>query len=179
VALTAEEIAGDLKAKLGDRLLGCEVRSPRRVYAEVRPEDLPETALYLWGERKCRFNIASGTQFRDGFEVLYHFSFNEGDERGPGDGGGVVCSVRVRTEEKENPVLPSVADRIKAFAFIERELHDLLGIEFEGHPNLVPLLRAEDWPDRFYPLRRTEERAEVDHGNTGGGGGDEGKEKNQ
>ena len=138
MALTAEEIAGDLKAKLGDRLLGCEVRSPRRVYAEVRPEDLPETALYLWGERKCRFNIASGTQFRDG-----------------------------------------VADRIKAFAFIEREIHDLLGIEFEGHPNLVPLLRAEDWPEGFYPLRRTEERAEVDHGDAGGDGGDGGDERKE
>ena len=161
-ARSAEEIAADLKGRLGGRLVSCEVRSPRRVYVEVGKADLPETAVYLWGDRGARFNIATGTQTRSGFEVLYHFSFNEGGESGPGDGKGVVCSVGVRTDEKDAPVLPSVADRIKAFNFIERELHDLLGIRFEGHPDLAPLLRAEDWPEGFFPLRRTEERAELD-----------------
>ena len=160
---TVEEIARDLRRRLGEKLLGCEVRSPRRIYVEVAPEDLRETALWLWGERKCRFNVASGYQTRSCFEVLYHFSFNEGDESGEGGGGGVVCSVRVRTAEKGLPVLPSVASEIKAFDFIERELHDLLGIEFRGHPDLKPLLKAEDWPDDFWPLRRTEKRAELDH----------------
>jgi len=29
-----------------------------------------------------------------------------------------------------------------------------LGIEFTGHPNLIPLLTAESWPKDKYPLRR-------------------------
>jgi Ni,Fe-hydrogenase III component G len=165
----ADRIAEELRGRLGGKLLGCDVRKPSRVYAEVAPKDLPETALFLWGERRCRFNIASGYQTRAGFEVLYHFSCDEGDEKGPGDGDGVVLSVRVKTDEKDDPVLPSVADRIKAFGFIERELHDLLGIRFEGHPDPRPLLRAEDWPDGFYPLRRTEPRAELDYGAPDGG----------
>ena len=156
---TAEQIAEEAKQRLGGKLLGCEVPSPRRVYMEVAPKDLRETALYLWGEKKCRFNIATGLQTPDGFEVLYHFSFNEGDEKGEGNGKGVVLSVRVKTAEKENPTLPS----IKAFDFIERELYDLLGIRFEGRADHKPLSRSEDWPDDFFPMRRTEKRAELDY----------------
>lgn len=167
---TAEKIAEDFRAKLGGKVVSCEVRSYKRIYAEVAPKDFPEVALYLWGDRKARFNIASGAQTPGGFEVLYHFSLNEGDERGVGAGDGVVFSVRIRTSEKEHPVLPSVAGKIKAFSFIERELHDLLGIAFDGHPDMKPLLRAEDWPEGFYPLRRTEKRAELDVGSKRGTG---------
>lgn len=158
--MSAEQIAEEFRAKLGDKILGCEVRTPRRIYAEVAPEHWAETAMYLWGDRGARFNIASGMQTRTGFEVLYHFAFDQ---------DGVILSVRVRIDEKEAPVLPSLADRIKAFNFIERELHDLLGIKFEGHPALVPLLRAEDWPSDLYPLRRTEPRAELDYEDKGRG----------
>ncbi len=40
-----EKIAGELGERLGDKLLGCEVRSPRRIYAEVAPKDFPETVI--------------------------------------------------------------------------------------------------------------------------------------
>lgn len=152
--MVAEQIAGELRERLGGKLLGCDVRSPRRVYIEVAPKDFRETALYLWGERKCRFNIASGLQTPTGFEVVYHFSFDE---------KGIVLSARVKIDEKESPTLPSLARDVKAFNFIERELYDLLGIRFEGHPDPKPLLRAEDWPDDFFPMRRTEKRAELDY----------------
>ena len=162
-SMTAEDIARTVRERLGAKCLDCTVRNARRVYVEVAPAGLPETAKYLCGERKCRFNIASGMQTPTGFEVLYHFSFNEGDEKGEGARKGVVLSVRVRVNEKEKPVLPSVGKDIKAFSFIERELYDLLGIRFEGHPQPEPLLRAEDWPEDFFPLRRTEKRAELDY----------------
>ncbi len=169
---TAEAIAGELRARLGAKVIDLKVPSPKRIYMSVAPRDFPETALHLWGERKARFNIATGLELRDCFEVLYHFSLNEGDESTEGPGDGVVCSVRVRTEGHEDPVLPSVAGRIKALNFIERELHDLLGIRFDGHPDLAPLLTSEDWPDDFYPLRRTEDRAELDRGTLERGGED-------
>jgi NADH-quinone oxidoreductase subunit C len=159
---SAEKIVSDVRARLGAKLLGCEVRSPKRLFIEVAPKDLRETARYLWGERRCRFNTASGLQTRTGFEVLYHFSFNEGDEGGSGGRDALVLSVRVRTVGLDS-VLPSVTPEIKAFSFIERELYDLLGIRFEGHPDPKPLLRAEDWPDDFFPMRRTEKRAELDY----------------
>jgi NADH-quinone oxidoreductase subunit C len=161
---TAEDIAGELKRELGAKVTDLRTPSAKRIYMGVAPADWPETAMHLWGKRRARFNIATGLELRDCFEVLYHFSLNEGDESGEGAGDGVICSVRVRTEGRDDPTLPSVADRIKALNFIERELHDLLGIRFDGHPDLAPLLTSEDWPEDFYPLRRTEERAELDRG---------------
>jgi len=40
--------------------------------------------------------------------------------------------------------------------WIEREMHELLGVNFPGHPNLKKLLLPDDWPDGVYPLRKGE-----------------------
>ncbi|MHC5035633.1 MAG: NADH-quinone oxidoreductase subunit C [Planctomycetota bacterium] len=37
---------------------------------------------------------------------------------------------------------------------MEREMNDLLGIVFEGHPDPRRLILADDWPEGVYPLRR-------------------------
>jgi NADH-quinone oxidoreductase subunit C len=49
--------------------------------------------------------------------------------------------------------LPSVGDLLPVALWYEREVHDLLGITFEGHPNLKPLLLPEDW-NSPPPLRK-------------------------
>jgi Ni,Fe-hydrogenase III component G len=152
VANGAQTVEQKIRERFGTRTTELRTRGPRRVYVGVLPKDLEAMALFLWDENKARFQIASGLQTREGFEVLYHFAFDE---------LGVVCSVRVKTSEKERPVLPSLAPKIKATNFIEREMNDLLGIRFEGHPDPTPLLRAEDWPAGYYPLRRTETSAEL------------------
>jgi len=142
----SQAIADEVKAQLGDKVKNVFVRNPRRIYIDIQPEDLLETAIYLWRDRHARFAIATGLETPSGFEVLYHFAFDHND---------LILSVRVTVKDKENPSLPSVAPHIEAFSFIERELHDLLGIDFPEHPDLKPLLRAEDWSECFYPLRRT------------------------
>ena len=141
-----QAIVYEITEHLGSKVKNVFVKNPRRIYINVDPEDLVETALYLWGDRHARFSIASGLETTDCFEVVYHFPF---------DRNNFILSVRVRTRGKDNPSIPSVASHIQAFGLIERELHDLLGIDFPGHPDLAPLLRAEDWPEDFYPLRRT------------------------
>ena len=142
----SQAIVDEITAHLGDKVKNVFVKNQRRIYINVEPEDLVETALYLWRDRHARFSIASGLETTDCFEVVYHFPF---------DRNNFILSVRVRTNGKDSPSLPSVAAHIQAFSYIERELHDMLGIDFPGHPNLEPLLRAEDWPEDFYPLRRT------------------------
>ena len=55
--------------------------------------------------------------------------------------------------DREKPVLPSMTQVWEAMSFHERETHEMFGIDFEGHPNLVPLLLPPDWKGG-YPLRK-------------------------
>jgi NADH-quinone oxidoreductase subunit C len=41
-----------------------------------------------------------------------------------------------------------------AAEWIEREMWELLGIKFLGHPDLRHLLLSDDWPEDNFPLRR-------------------------
>jgi len=47
-------------------------------------------------------------------------------------------------------------DLMPAAEWIEREIWEMLGIEFVGHPNLKHLLLDDDWPENNYPLRKEE-----------------------
>jgi len=121
-------------------------RSSRRVYVDVDRAQISEVAAFLFKEHGIRFAIATGTDTRSGFEILYHFAH---------DARGVMYSVRIFVP-KEDPKVISLGSWLPAARWIEREMHELLGIDFEGHPNLKPLLTAEDWPRDRHPLRRGE-----------------------
>ena len=55
--------------------------------------------------------------------------------------------------DRNKPVLPSMTQVWEAMSFHERETKEMFGIDFEGHPNLVPLLLPPDWKGG-YPLRK-------------------------
>jgi NADH-quinone oxidoreductase subunit C len=52
----------------------------------------------------------------------------------------------------EPPTVPSVTSLWPGANFFEREAYDLLGIHFEGHPNLDRILMPDDWVG--HPLRK-------------------------
>ena len=60
--------------------------------------------------------------------------------------------MKARLYTRENPTIDSVTPVWRAAYYQEREIHDLFGIKFEGHPYLKPLLMWEGF--RGYPLRR-------------------------
>ena len=142
--MNRETILERLKSRAGDGFVAQSDKSPTRAYVEIRPEALPRVAAWLFNEVGARFNIASGVDARHSLEVLYHFTVEDID---------LVVSLRVRVP-KEAPVLPSLAVAIPATDWIEREIAEMLGIEFEGHPAMKRLLLSDDWPDGVYPLRQ-------------------------
>lgn len=81
------------------------------------------------------------------FEVVYHFMALPRLWR---------LRVRVPVDE-EDPVVPSVAELWPAAAAPEREVFDLFGIRFTGHPNLTRILMPDNWEGhplrKDYPLR--------------------------
>jgi NADH-quinone oxidoreductase subunit C len=61
----------------------------------------------------------------------------------------ISVKVRVHTED---PVVPSVIDMFPGADFPEREVYDMFGVVFTGHPDLRRILMPEDYEG--YPQRR-------------------------
>jgi formate hydrogenlyase subunit 5 len=66
-------------------------------------------------------------------------------------GGTVTLKNRV---SREKPVTQTITDILPGANLYEREVFDLLGVTFDGHPNLERLMLPENWPKGEYPLRR-------------------------
>jgi len=141
------EMKENIKESLGSRILDWQEKSIRRIYFTVKKEEIVETVKILFKELGLRFVTASGTDTPQAFEIIYHFSF---------DKAGEFYSVRVLLEDKNNPQVDSIAPLFPGAEWIEREIWEMLGIKFIGHPNLKRLLLADDWPQGDYPLRHKE-----------------------
>ncbi|MDD2689584.1 MAG: NADH-quinone oxidoreductase subunit C [Candidatus Omnitrophica bacterium] len=142
------DIKDKIREKLGAKIINWQENSPRRIYFEVKKEDIFETAKFLFKDLGLRFSIASGMENPASLEILYHFS---------NDNTGEFYSVRVHIEDKKNPAIDSITPIFVGAEWIEREIWEMLGINFIGHPNLKRLLLAEDWPQGQYPLRHNHE----------------------
>ena len=98
-------------------------------------KDDPETAM------DCLSN-QSGVDYKDRIEVVYHlFSYRHRHT--------AILKVKL---PRDNPSVPTLEGLWKSANWMEREIFDLLGVNFEGHSDLRRLLMPEDWPG--YPLRK-------------------------
>ena len=141
-------IKDSIKEWLGNKITAWEEKSSRRIYFSVKKEDIFETSRFLFKDLGLRFSTASGMETPDGFEILYHYSFDQ---------TGEIYSVRVIIGDKNNPEIDAITPIFPGGEWIEREIWEMLGINFKGHPNLKRLLLAEDWPEGEYPLRHKNE----------------------
>jgi len=137
-------IIDEVKEKLGERIISWQEHNPRRIYLTIKKEDIKEAARILFKDLGFRFIIASAQDKPEGLEILYHFGF---------DKDGIILSLRVLIEDKKSPEVDSITPMFPASEWIEREIWELLGINFKGHPNLKRLLLADNWPEGKYPLR--------------------------
>jgi len=142
----AKQLMFKIKERLGDLVFQFEEKSAKRIYLSVHKADIRQVASVLVKEFGSRFSIASGMDNVKNFEILYHFSF---------DDEGKVITVRTFVD-KDSLEIDSLTQVLGAAAvWIEREMHELLGINFSGHPDLKKLLLSDaQWPDKKYPLRR-------------------------
>ena len=141
--MSLSKLVGSIQSRLADAVLAVKERSPRRMWVTVRPERIREVARYLFEDAGGRLATISGVDGRDETDLLYHFCFDQLE--------GVVT---VRTSAaKPTPEIDSVATLVEGANWIEREIHDLLGVKFRGHPDMRRLILADDWPEGVYPLR--------------------------
>ena len=129
---------------IGERVVRVEQKSARRLLVEVQPEDVRSVSRSMFEELGARFQIATGVDTPNGIELLYHWAFDCS-----------ACLVTVRTRVgREDPQIDSISPVCAAAEWIEREIWELLGVRFRGHPDPRHLLLDDDWPDGKYPLRR-------------------------
>lgn len=153
-----KEFSNDILHEINERFpeASAKVHGPRRVYIRIAREKTHALAQYLFKDKRFRLSTATGIDTREGIEILYHFSDDE---------AGTYYNLKTLVP-KDDLQIQSLTDFLPAADWIEREIHDLLGVNFVGHPNLKPLLTAESWPSDLYPLRRDydneHEKLEID-----------------
>ncbi len=141
--MTREEILKGIREKFKEDIFDFLDKSPKRVYIEIKPASLRKIVEYVFRNLGARFNIATGVDARHNIEILYHFTFEEIN---------LLVSLRVKLK-RTKPEIDSLANMFEGANWIEREINELLGVNFKGHPDLRRLLLSDDWPEGVYPLR--------------------------
>jgi Ni,Fe-hydrogenase III component G len=138
------DIITTIQAQLGDSILAVQRKSAQRLYISIEPQSLEQASRLMLETFGARLQIATGVDTRKGFEVMYHWAL---------DTQNSIITLRVLVDH-ETAELNSIAPMYPAAEWIEREIWELLGIHFKGHPDLRHLLLADDWPEGNYPMRR-------------------------
>ena len=139
-----EELKNRL-SEVKDKLTDTVQTADNRIYLSCEAKNAYGLNRFLFEDLALRFVIATGIDSDDCFEILYHYSNDE---------SGCVVTVKAFIRNREKPSIESITPFVPGAEWIEREIHDLLGINFENHPNLRRLILADDWPEGVYPLRK-------------------------
>jgi Ni,Fe-hydrogenase III component G len=142
--MEAAIILDKLKIRFGAVIFGTEIRSKTRCTATIEPKEITGVTEYLYKEEGFRFIIASALHTKKGFEIHYHFSF---------DSSGLILNIHVILNQ-ENPSIESLSNMFNASNWIEREIHEILGIDFINHPNQEKLISEGNWAEGVYPYRK-------------------------
>lgn len=144
--MTPEELAERLESRFDDVVLA---------YGEVTVitarEKIVEQLESLKADADLRFDFladVSGTDWPDRdprFWVAYHLYSMEKKHR---------LRVKVGAPESDTHI-PTVTGVFPGADFLEREVYDMLGVEFDGHPDMRRILLPEDWEG--HPHRKDEE----------------------
>lgn len=138
-------LVDELKLTFSKEILDTKTRNDRRVSLHIDPDALVKMSEYLFKELDFRFIIASALHTKKGFEIYYHFSQ---------DSSGLILNLHVLLDQI-NPQVESLTPMFEATNWIEREMHELFGINFLNHPNLDQLLSEGNWAKGVYPYRKT------------------------
>ena len=141
VALSAKEIV----SQLSDKFPGA-IEEAGTDSVLVKSDSLLAVSEYLKTANEYKFeylNYVTAVDYYNYFEVVYQMTSLESNR-------SIILKTRCYT--RDNPTVPSVTGLWQGADFQEREIYDLMGIIFEGHPNLKRILLWEGFDG--YPLRK-------------------------
>ena len=139
-----EEILEKIKERFGDNVKNITIQRPRRIFAETDMKYLKEILRYARDELGFdHISTITGEDMGEEIELIYHIAYEN----------AIELSIKTRVP-KEDPKIATIIDLYPPAGIYEREVHDLLGVMFEGNPDLSPLLLPDNWPKGVYPLRK-------------------------
>jgi NADH:ubiquinone oxidoreductase subunit C len=143
-----KELADALKERFSDATVDY-VRE-KRLKLTVSPPRIKEVAFFVRDElRFDHISCVSGTDYiaKNEIEIIYFV----GSLSRPGY-EDVIIALAERPK-RDNPVVQSLVEVWLGAEYHERETYEMLGVNFQGHPDLRFLLLPEDWND-LPPLRK-------------------------
>lgn len=138
------EAINSIKEKFSGRITEFLEHNKQRYYILIDKKDLLDVVRFVFKDLGARYQIVSGLDTPKAIEMVYHFSFDE---------SGKVVSIRTFLS-REKPEVESISSIVTGAQWIEREIHDILGVKFLNHPDPRRFLMADDWPEGVHPLRK-------------------------
>ena len=141
VALSVKEITEKLEEKLPGSL-----EDSGEDYLLVKNDSLMAVAEYLKDTDSLKFdyfNYVTAVDYYSYFELVYRLDSVEYNH-------SIV--LKTRCYDRDNPTVPSLSGLWKGATLQEREVYDLMGIKFEGHPNLKRMFLWDGFEG--HPLRK-------------------------
>ncbi len=141
-----KELGAQLELKRTDCVLSWDV-THGELNVDVAPSNLVEFVEFLKSDPNCKFSTLvdiTGVDYPERakrFDVVYHFLSMYQNQR-----------IRLRVSIREEDMVPSIVDVHPSANWFEREVFDMFGILFSGHPDLRRILT--DYGFRGYPLRK-------------------------
>jgi NADH-quinone oxidoreductase subunit C len=158
--MTPQEIFDSLTKKFGAEVVfdfHGDTTKDKDAWLQVSPFEIETVCEFLRADPKLSFDYLeciTGVDYPDDkqIRVVYHLYSYKQRHR-------IVLKCFL---DREDPALPTVVNVWSAANWQERECFDLLGVLFEGHPDLRRLLLPDDWEG--HPLRKDYEEKEDYHG---------------
>ena len=144
--MNEEAFIGALKTAHPDLVESADILRSKRVSVVVKPEGFLDVAKSLKKDFGFTHPVAGGAldyPKENRMRMIYYLMHP--DSR-------FMLTYRVDLP-RDDLKLPTLTEVWEAMSFHEREAHEMFGIEFEGHPNMIPLLLPPDWKGG-HPLRK-------------------------
>jgi len=140
--MTEEEMISTLKSEFGEAILGIEDPKDHRIDVMVKEDKIVDVANFIKHEMGFTIpNMCTGTDYKDKMQVVWHVGNPEYPTL-------LVLKVEI---DRDECIVDSLTPTWEGMNWHERETYDLLGVNFQNHPDLRRLLMPENWEG--HPLR--------------------------
>jgi len=141
VSLSGLQVGQELTERFPDAVLEATDKA-----VLVKVDSLFEVAKYLKDRSELKFDYLTyitAVDYMDYFELVYQLTSLEQNH---------TAVIKTRCYDRDNPVAPSIVSLWQGADFQEREIFDLMGITFEGHPNMKRIVLWDGF--QGHPLRK-------------------------